>query len=184
MEVITLDDKAFAASCRELAREVAMSGFRPQLIVGIRTGGEYVAREMLPLFPGARLALVELHRPSTPHKSALRRLMAALPLGLLDRLRIVESRVLSLLPRRRIPRVLLPPEILSLLPMRVLVVDDAVDSGVTMLAIVRSLRECGAGDAVLTAAVTVTTPRPAIVPDFALYRNRTLIRFPWSMDMK
>lgn len=188
MQVATLDPTCFREACRRLAREVVDSGFRPEIIVGIRTGGEYVAREMLPSFPGAHLAIVELHRPSTPHKSILRPLLRRLPGRMLDLMRIVEARMLALRPRRPIPKVEIGADIRALLPARVLVVDDAVDSGVTLAAIIEGLRaESGDGrgeSRVRSAVITVTTPRPAVSPDFALYRNHTLIRFPWSMDMK
>ena len=32
------------------------------------------------------------------------------------------------------------------------------------------------------AVVTVTSVKPLIMPDYFLYNNRTLVRFPWSID--
>ena len=65
---------------------------------------------------------------------------------------------------------------------RVLVVDDAVDSGVTLDTVFRSLRETAPPDTEVRAAVvTVTLDRPLIEPDFTLYRG-VLCRFPWSFD--
>lgn len=184
MKVITLDCQNFTDACRDLAREVAASGFTPSIIIGVRTGGEFVAREFMPFFPASRLAIVELHRPSTSAKSSFSRLLASLPRPVLDRLRVAESWLLSLLPRRRTPHVNLPASLASALPRRLLVVDDAADSGVTLLAIVESLRRVRPDADIRTVVLTVTTSSPAIHPDFALYRNRTLIRFPWSMDQK
>ncbi|MBD5313484.1 MAG: hypothetical protein HDS06_04580 [Bacteroides sp.] len=184
MRVITLDSHNFTAACRDLAREVAASGFTPSLIIGIRTGGEFVAREFVPFFPASRLAIVSLHRPSTASKSPFRRVLASLPRPVLDLMRVAESRLLSLLPKRRVPRVELPGELTGALSRRVLVVDDAADSGVTLLAIAEAVRRVRPDADIRTAVLTVTTASPAVVPDFALYRNRTLLRFPWSMDMK
>ncbi|MDE6062026.1 MAG: hypothetical protein K2G00_04610 [Duncaniella sp.] len=194
MKIATLDNARFREACRMLAREVVDSGFRPDIIVGIRTGGEYVAREMLPAFPEARLALGRLQRPSTSHKSLLRPLLRRLPRRLLDIMRMAEARLLALRPSRPLPKVDLGDDIRALLPAKVLVVDDAVDSGVTLAAIAGALRaESGERMAesggwreegqVRSAVITVTTSRPAINPDYALYRHHTLIRFPWSMDM-
>ena len=60
MRVLTLDSAAFGRICRELAGLVVASGFEPQLIVGIRRGGEYVACEMRPCFSRAALGFVGL----------------------------------------------------------------------------------------------------------------------------
>lgn len=184
MKVVTLDSSQFTSTCRRLAADVLSQSFNPEMLVGIRTGGEYVAREMLPSFPEATLAIVELQRPSTAHKSMIGNLLPLLPVKLLDALRIVESRILSLLPSRPTPEVRLPADVVAQLPRRILVVDDAVDSGVTLSAIVNAIRTSRPDADVRSAVVTVTTSSPKINPDFALYRNHTLIRFPWSMDMK
>lgn len=184
MKVITLDGQNFTHACRDLAREVAASGFAPAIIIGIRTGGEYVAREFAPFFPASQLAIIELQRPATSAKSLFRSLLASLPLPVLDFMRMAESRVLSLLPRRSVPRINLPASLASALPGSLLVVDDAADSGVTLRAVTDALRRERPDADIRTAVLTVTTPLPAIRPDFALYRNRTLIRFPWSLDQK
>lgn len=64
----------------------------------------------------------------------------------------------------------------------ILIVDDAVDSGATLLAVVEAVRIDMPGAEVRSAVITQTTPSPVITPDYTLYNNRTLIRFPWSMD--
>lgn len=65
---------------------------------------------------------------------------------------------------------------------RLLVVDDAVDSGVTLATVLNVLRAlCPAGTEIRSAVVTVTLDGPLIQPDFALHRG-ILCRFPWSFD--
>jgi len=65
---------------------------------------------------------------------------------------------------------------------RVLVVDDAVDSGVTLATVLRLLRESSPPDTQFrSAVVTVTLAQPLAEPDFVLYRG-VLCRFPWSFD--
>lgn len=184
MKVLTLEPKQFSAACRELAGQVGAASFVPGMVVGIQSGGEYVAREVIAAFPGAMLSLVGLQRPSTSRKSLLQPLFRHLPLRMLDLLRMAESRILALRPRRHIPRIEIDPSLRAMLPSRVLVVDDAVDSGATMAAVVDALRRACPDIEVRTAVITVTTRRPAVMPDFALYKDNTLIRFPWSMDMK
>lgn len=184
MRVLTLDSAAFGRACRELAGLVAASGFEPQLIVGIRRGGEYVACEMRPCFSRAALGFVGLQRPSTSRKRMFGKVLGRLPRPLLDRLRIIEAYVLA--GRHRsvsdLPPFQLPSSLTGLGQIRVLLVDDAVDSGTTMLRVAEALR-CGNPEIELrTAAITVTTAAPLTRPDYAIYDDRTLIRFPWSMD--
>lgn len=184
MKVITLDKTDFSASCRRLADEVISCGFTPELIVGIRTGGEYVAREVMAAFPSARLAVVELQRPSTRSKSQFRSLLRRLPRPVLDIMRMAEAQLLALKPKGCVPDIALPQGLVGDGERKILVVDDAVDSGVTLSVIVKALRKAHPGADVHTAVITVATLRPLIRPYHCLYNNRTLIRFPWSMDMK
>jgi hypoxanthine phosphoribosyltransferase len=67
---------------------------------------------------------------------------------------------------------------------RILVVDDAVDSGRTLEVVLRWLRGRCPDAEVRSAVLTVTTPRPLLIPDFYLYYPDVLIRFPWSLDNK
>ncbi len=185
MKVVTLDPAGFTAACRRLAETVRADGYAPRLIVGIRNGGGYVAEEMAPLFPDSMLAFVELRRPSSARKGrGLGRLLSRLPRRVLDLLRMAEARLLALRPRPSCPRIEILSELRRQLPGQVLVVDDAVDSGITMQAVVEALRRARPDVEVRAAVITVTTGRPSVSPDYTLYNNHTLIRFPWSIDMK
>jgi hypoxanthine phosphoribosyltransferase len=190
----TLDSRRFAAACAILMQQVTAS-YRPNVLIGIRTGGLIVAKAMadaaadaVPVMP------LTCRRASTATKSRLKllpALLAALPRPVVDDLRWLEHRLLSNHRRNRpapqevdhaeaaaIGRWLAdgPPS------PRVLVVDDAVDSGVTLDTVFRSLRETAPPDTEVRAAVvTVTLDRPLIEPDFTLYRG-VLCRFPWSFD--
>jgi hypoxanthine phosphoribosyltransferase len=65
---------------------------------------------------------------------------------------------------------------------RVLIVDDSVDTGATMLHVMDTLRrQAGVPVTLATAAITVTTERPLVAPDYVLLRQQ-LCRFPWSLD--
>ena len=65
---------------------------------------------------------------------------------------------------------------------RVLVADDAVDSGVTLNTVLSMLRAlCPPATDLRSAAITVTLDNPVVEPDYALYRG-VLCRFPWSFD--
>ena len=67
---------------------------------------------------------------------------------------------------------------------RVLVIDDAVDSGLTLATVLQTFRNvCPPEVEVRTAVITVTTEHPVVAPDYALYRG-VLCRFPWSFDAR
>lgn len=181
MRVMSLSQSRFAQTCRDLAQVVAASGFVPDLVVGIKTGGEYVALSMLPEFHGARYEAVELHRPSTSRKRWVRHL-AFLPTWMLDAMRMAEAWLLHAHSRKReISSVALQPDTEA---RRVLVVDDAVDSGITLKSVLHSVAQAMPQAQVRSAVITVTTQDPAVVPDYAILREQTLVRFPWSLDAK
>jgi hypoxanthine-guanine phosphoribosyltransferase len=62
-----------------------------------------------------------------------------------------------------------------------LVVDDAVDSGATLMRVLAELRKLVPdGTVIRSAVVAVTTKTPLIEPDYVFHRQ--LCRFPWSLD--
>ncbi len=192
--VHNLDTDAFESACAALMQRV-LHDFRPDLLVGIRTGGIVVAEAMARAAPAAiPLMPLTCRRTSTGVKSRLKLLPAiltALPRPAVDGLRWLEHHLLT--ARRKtqarvqhidhaeaaaIGRHLAQASV----ALRVLVVDDAVDSGVTLATVLRLLREASPRDTQFrSAVVTVTLAQPLAEPDFALYRN-ILCRFPWSFD--
>jgi len=65
---------------------------------------------------------------------------------------------------------------------RILVTDDAVDSGVTLSTVLRHLRKISSFDADFrSAAITQTLEHPIVTPDYLMFHG-TLCRFPWSFD--
>ena len=67
---------------------------------------------------------------------------------------------------------------------KILVIDDAIDSGDTLFAIAKTLRKTNEKAIVRIAVMTETTSNPRIRADYSLYKNKTLIRFPWATDYK
>jgi uncharacterized protein len=189
----TLGQSAFDAACTELIRMVRCD-YAPALLVGVRTGGLAVAESMarltsLPVLP------LTCRRPTTGFKSrlpGLKPLLATLPEPLLNALRRAEHRLVSGHRRSEQSAEIDLAEAFAIgnwLRMvsratRVLVVDDAVDSGVTLATVLQTFREvCPPGLEVRTAVITVTTEEPAVAPDYALFRG-VLCRFPWSFDAR
>lgn len=184
MRVLTLNEREFEHASRRLERLVR-EDYSPDLVVGIATGGEYLASLLLVEVPHVS---VRMHRPSTADKeraSIIFRVLRRSPRKLSDALRLVEARVLqvtSLWEKPRKPQI--PDHVAEAIAAarRVLVVDDAVDSGATMKAVMEAVKAIPGEREVRGAAVTVTTDSPKVTPEYALFRNGTLIRFPWSKD--
>lgn len=178
MKVITLDTATFVDACHAL--EDMAATFAPDIVVGIAHGGVEVARNMFDKLPHVT---VDAHRPSTSVKNSHPRLMACikrLPRWAKNTLRILENRILTS-KKPGVPVVSFNPSALAGFR-RILVVDDAVDSGSTARTVLDVLGSLPGSPSTALAVITVTTRNPITNADFALYRNGTLIRFPWSMD--
>lgn len=187
--VVTLDNERFRQACRQLANIVVDGGdgFRPDLIIGIRTGGEYVARAMQKSLPDVPVETVELHRPMTEGKKGFSGWLRRLPRPMLDAMRIGESWLLSVLPHRKSSPAVISEELGKQIATArsILVVDDACDSGVTLRSVVDAIVDISDRHSrIRTGVLTLTTRHPVIIPDYILFAPRTLIRFPWSADMK
>ncbi len=183
MKVTTLDNESFVRACGRL--EELTRGFGPDLIVGIATGGEIVAGNM---YPRVRHVAVKACRPTTALKSRCGwfwKLVRHLPMKVCDLMRVVEA---ALFNNRKGP--LSPIEIAderrSIIAVagRILVIDDAIDSGVTMVRVVEALRQIAPQAKIAKAVVNVTTKKHLIEPDYRLFPDRRLVRFPWSKDFR
>ncbi len=192
--VRTLRQPEFAAACAELMRLVE-ADYAPTLIVGVRTGGLVVAEAMaqtastpLPLLP---LTCQRINTQTKSRLKLLRKVLPALPPTVTDLLRRLEHRLITerraqQTQEQRIDRA--EAEAIASwvakasAPVRLLVADDAVDSGVTLALVLQTLREtCPSGTEMRSAAITQTLEHPIVRPDYVLHRG-TLCRFPWSFD--
>ncbi len=192
--LLTLPRPDFDMACAALMRLVEVQ-YAPTLVVGIRTGGLIVARSMVLAASSPLLVLpLTCRRASTEVKSRLPllgHLLAALPRPLVNLLRRLEHRLFTAPGARRETRRQIDHAeagkiaawvAASSQQARVLVTDDAVDSGATLATVLELLRKlCPPGTEILSAAITQTLDTPKVAPDFVLYRN-TLCRFPWSFD--
>lgn len=185
-KVVTYDQHNLQSACNKLAEIVHASGFNYDILVAIASGGVFVAR----CFTDAPFYIVEQRRKSTGLKTGrLKSLLRRLPRRVNNLLRIAESRLSALKARIRPPRpanALLPDDLMAYLDAnptaRVLIIDDAVDSGATLASVMASIERQAPAATVEAAAITVTRSHPIANPRFALYRDNTLIRFPWSND--
>lgn len=198
MQVTTLNQDGLNAAAARLASAVAEGcrGQRYDAVIGIRRGGAYVCDAFMLSFPASLCGErhdVTLQRPGTRRKG---RLMSAilkrLPVKVLDMMRLAESRILSL--RSRHAKEKEPPQVgidsglaaivCDTAAPRLLLIDDAIDSGHTLSEVIATLKKMNPSARVETAVITETTENPLVRADYTIYRNRTLIRFPWSNDFK
>lgn len=189
MRVISLDNVGFEAECGRLAAIVASRFGSPDVIVGVKSGGKYVADRVALAFPGATVTYVVSRRPSTSgKKKVIVGWLKHLPTVVLDWMRIVESMLLrhSGSSERHVEVEASEKQLNQWgdLKIKVLVVDDAVDSGHTLARVTERLRSMLPLSDIRSAVITVTTDNPAVSPDYVLYDNKTLVRFPWSLDSK
>ena len=189
----TLNQAAFDAACAELMRVVEQD-FTPALVVGVRTGGLAVAAAMARAAATRPTVLpLTCRRPATTLKSCipgLRSILATMPEPVLNTLRQAEHR-LSMGRRHAAGSAHVDMAEAALIgawladtpsARRVLVADDAVDSGMTLAAVLRALRTvCPPRVEPRTAVITLTMENPVVTPDYTLYRG-VLCRFPWSFD--
>ncbi len=177
LTVHTMDTAAFEEACRRLQQAVEASGYVPDTVLAIANGGVHVAANM---YEQAHHCRTLLQRPGSRLKGRIfRALLRLLPRCVQDRLRIAEARLLHGRRRGKVPDFTLPDMEGA---HAVLIVDDAVDSGNTLRAVYNAVRIHCPHAQIRSAVITVTTPDPAIMPDYALLNNSTLVRFPWAAD--
>lgn len=180
-KVLTLDLPRFAEACNRLERLVTDSEFKPEIAIYIPSKGAKMKQFMFVQIDGAE---VEIIRPSKNGMlKCVSRILKHMPAKLVDRIRVAEAHFL-VKRRSHMHSVRLSlPEISSDVN-RVIVIDDAVDSGATLHKVMSELQEAYPAVTFKSAVLTVTSTHPIYRPDFTLYDNQTLIRTPWSIDMK
>lgn len=192
--LVTLQAAEFEQACADLMQLVE-ADYAPTVIVGIRTGGLTVAHAMVvgassqpPVLP------LTCRRVTTGAKSSLpllRTILGNLPRPLVDTLRRAEHRFVTAgrVQRGRRQEVdraeataIAEHLATAPAPPRILVADDAVDSGTTLSTVIGLLGDVSPpGSEIRSAAITQTLDNPTTSPDYVLFRG-TLCRFPWSFD--
>lgn len=180
MKVITLDNNLFYVHCRRL-EDLVDEDYQPDAIVGIVDGGAFVADQVFKKKPHIN---VTCRRKSTKQKEKLGflfRIIRHLPEGVRNAMRVIEAKLLSMSKKDELKHVDLNHADFASFK-NILIVDDAVDSGLTMKSVVTALKALPHAPKIRTAVITTTTDNPLIRPDYTLYNDGTLIRFPWSSD--
>lgn len=195
MKVISLLGSDFSESCSLLSQKISKS-YNPDLVIGVLTGGSFVAKNILCSLPhnDERLYIeVKVQRSDTKkkEKGIVKYVLSYSPTFLLNWMRILESLFLEMKAKRYNPKregkIELPVNIDSFLKTRarnILLVDDAIDSGATLNLIKAYLLNHYKDITVKIAVITVTTTHPIVDADYSLFHDRILVRFPWSNDVK
>jgi len=196
VKVITLSPETFQKTAFALAEKVYAKEERIDMIIGIATGGAYVSRHIHTCFTQqgwqGNYREVRLSRASTDTKErfGLASLLSHLPYPILDLLRNAEAYYHRLKRDPKPPEsstvpVELPQEVTAEIRQagHILLIDDAVDTGATLLRLQNTLAYLNPDVTITTAVLTVTQDDPYLLPDHTLYED-TLLRCPWAMDYK
>lgn len=194
-EVIDFESKNFEAYIRsEILIHMPKRGL---LIIAIADGGVPLAELAHKIISQVsedppRLVSIKCQRTSTKRAKKsnlyiaklLSLILKALPTNALNFLRFVEHQYLT---KHRSKgddqRTILAVEPISSDRVTdILIVDDAVDTGLTLLAVVNFLKvHTNNKVKIVSLCATLTTENPTYRPDFYLFKNK-LLRFPWSLD--
>lgn len=185
LKVKTLHKSDFEKQCQNLFSKIEM---QPDVVVGILNGGGFVLDEYKKNALGkTEFTTVKLQRDSTKgikRKSLLQKCLKVLPNILLDGLRRLEhhrslNRKLNKIQSDIEIKINLNPEKVN----TILILDDALDSGVTIKSVVQYLQKQYLNSEIKTAVISWTNSESIITPDYYIFKN-TLVRFPWSLDYK
>ena len=184
----------FDLCCKRLCSNIREQDYIPDIIIGVLTGGGYVGRKVFKEFEAFNQPIfykeIKLQRKSTKAKSDSK-IFKILPYSVLNIMRILEMELLELKAKfvkpSRCGTIDLDEETIALLKhggMKVLLVDDAIDTGMTLKIVKNFLvNQFNETNDIKIAVVTSTNRHPVMEADFFLY-NRVLIRFPWASDVK
>jgi uncharacterized protein len=162
---------------KNLLGRVRLSHFEPDVVVYLETGARLLAVHFHKL-TGIAAAPLTIQRSGNATKGRIVTVLGVLPRFLQNLLRRIERQYASRgLNTRKITQA---PEI-DLLKKKVLILDDAADSGQSLLLAKQWVLERGGAEAdIKLATIAVTQPGAKRIVDFWIYPQ--LCRFPWSSD--
>lgn len=179
--VVTLNHEKFNQACIDLRNKVEQSGYIPDVIVAIPRAGKWMTDAAWSDCDVSSVSLIR--KPKGNLKRHIGMFIKHLPLALRDRLRIWEAKRLVKRNTHMCTTIIELPALNHNIK-RILLVDDAVDSGATLNAITKEFNRHYPEIEIRSAVITITSQDPMLVPDYYLFNNLTLIRSPWSIDMR
>lgn len=181
-ETITdIDFTLLSQYSTQLAKKVELTGFIPEHILYIERAGLFIGYDISQYFH-CPISGISSSRRGASFKSALKVILRLLPRKLNYFLRNLERRsnVHGLMSDRKvICEGISPPR-----DKRILLVDDAIDTGFTIRAVIDYLNNNGwRMHSIKVAVITTTEENPVIQPDMSLFTQR-FFAFPWSYDSR
>lgn len=165
----------------KLAKKVKNSDFNPEHILYIERAGLFIAREIANSL-NCNISGIYASRRGSSIKSKINIILRCLPKRITDFLRRIEeqSNLRGAQKERNVyMKGNLPPY-----DKNILIVDDAIDTGYSILAVIDFLVSRGYQKSKIRAAVITTTRNnPEYHTDFSLFYN-TSFAFPWSYTSK
>lgn len=193
-KVITLDDNEFSQISHRLASEAENDFGTWSVVVGIATGGLYVA-DAFSERGGERVDILKQRSTTSVKKKLPRWVLALMPRVVADLLRLLESWVYGIadrfrgvnlsafsLPLEATRKIIMIRSRLEVEDPLVIIVDDASDSGDTLRQVRDALRRLWPEARIKTAVIAATRESGSQAADLALYRKNALVRFPWAAD--
>jgi len=192
MKVLTISTQQLDILSTQLLDKVQES-FSPDMLIGIATGGVYISRPMykqllLKDWKGSYHE-VKLQRASTQTKKrlSLKSLFKILPYPLLNLLRNIESMLSETLKNKPSQNKIIDLDESCITALssskKLLLIDDAIDTGNTILAIKEAIYKINPHIEIQVAVLTLTHKYPSIYPKYSLF-NSVLLRCPWAEDYK
>lgn len=180
-KVMEVDLDVLRSMSLRLARDIERQGFTPGHILYIERAGLLVGFEMAAYF-GCGISGIHSKRYGGSAKSLLKPVLKRLPRFLTHLLRKLElkSNIHNVKSERQVYcEQDMPPDDKS-----ILLVDDALDTGHSLVAVIDYLKGRGYNpDNIKTAVLTVTGENQVVRPDFNLLEGVTCA-FPWSYDSR
>lgn len=182
MVVKTVDNIELYELCRRLAYKVYESSYHPDCVLAVLDGGlkpaEIIRNELCHLYndDAIELSYVVVKQINSGRVPCL--LLKHLPICLLNCMRIISLKIKRIFPSVKSDhiRVEIPDRC-----KKILIVDDAVDTGKTLSSVLNLISD---RINVKTAVLTVTMSNPDLHPDYCIYDNEMILRFPWAKDAK
>ena len=196
MRVITLTRELLRKNSYQLLDSIQKDKIDFDIVIGIATGGIYVSQPIQEKMHKngwiGKYLEVKLSRKSTDIKQKwqLKKILTKLPYSILNMLRIIEMKLSEQFKNTtyntsKEESIHFSEETKSHLinSTNILLIDDAIDTGSTVLAIKNVIQTINPVVDVKIAVLTVTHHTPYIKPDYTLYKD-VLLRCPWAEDYK
>ncbi|MDR8393488.1 phosphoribosyltransferase domain-containing protein [Aliifodinibius sp. S!AR15-10] len=185
----TLSDKKLNQFVNDFLEsgEIINENWMPNKVIGIKNAGDIIGRKLFKSFKQKDLnkeikyESIDFRRSTTSFKeNFLRNGLSKLPTFMLTPLRLIENKFYLVKDKIFNSSMELPEK--KGAGIKILLVDDAVDTGNTLIRSIFFLNEKYENPDIKIFCITVTSNSPKIKPDYNLF-NENII-FPWSIDFK